>query len=305
MNYRHAFHAGNFADVLKHAVLCLCLDRLNAKSAPYRVIDTHAGVGSYDLGGEEAERSPEWREAIGRLWVSGGSAPPEAVEALAPYMTQLHRLNPDGALKVYPGSPQLAQMMMRDHDALRLCELHPETCERLRQMIGRDRRVRIEERNGFEALAAYLPPPERRGLVLVDPPFEDASGGRKADFDRMIVSAKKAIRRWPGGTYLFWRPLKDLEAVETFDGRMATTLIEELHFAPDKLLLADLWVRAPGPGPLSGAGLLICNPPFGLEARLRSLLPWLARMLDQTPPGSDVTEAGWRVVSPAQEPDDI
>lgn len=302
MNYRHAFHAGNFADVLKHAVLCLCLERLNAKPAPYRVIDTHAGVGSYDLSGEEAERSPEWREAIGRLWVSGRGAPAEVIAALAPYMTQLHRLNPDGALRVYPGSPQLASMMMREQDALRLCELHPETCVRLREMIGRDRRVRIEERNGFEALAAYLPPPERRGLVLVDPPFEEASGGRKADFDRMIVSAKKAVRRWPGGIYLFWRPLKDIEAVEDFDDRMATALIEEMGIAPDKLLVVDLWVRAPGPGPLAGAGLLICNPPFGLEEKLRALLPWLAQVLDQTPEGADVSEAWWRLVSAAPEP---
>lgn len=303
MNYRHAFHAGNFADVLKHVALCLCLERLNLKPAPYRYIDTHAGSGLYDLASEEAARSPEWREGVARLWESEADWPPEVAEALGPYMSALHRLNPDGRLRLYPGSPTLAAVMMRSEDALRLCELHSETCGRLRETMAGDRRIRIEERSGFDALAAYLPPPERRGLVLVDPPFEESREGRKLDFDRMLASARKAVRRWPGGVYLFWRPLKDLEAVEAFDGAMATMLVEEMGLAPDKLVVVDQWVRSPGPGPLSGAGLLICNAPYGVADKLRAALPWLSRHLDQS--DTEVaTGAGWRVTSAAPESTD-
>ncbi len=303
MNYRHAFHAGNFADVLKHVVLALCLDRLNAKDKPYRYIDTHAGVGLYDLGGDEARRSPEWRDGVGRLWACGPDVPRAVIEALAPYMRVLHALNPDGQLRRYPGSPAIAAELMRAGDAIRLCELHPPSAELLRETLGADERVKIEERDGFEALPAYLPPPERRGLVLIDPPFEEGDATRKLDFEWMRRAARKAIKRWPGGTYIFWRPLKDVAAVEAFDGELATMLIEEMGLAPDKLLVADLWVRALGqPGPLAGAGVVVVNPPFGLNERLEDAMPWLSQLLDQAPDDED--GGGWRLMTAQPEEDE-
>jgi 23S rRNA (adenine2030-N6)-methyltransferase len=301
MNYRHAFHAGNFADVVKHLVLLLCLQRLNAKDKPWRYIDTHSGVGRYDLSSDAARRSPEWRDGIARVWEAEASAPADVRDVLAPFMELLRGMNPGGELAAYPGSPLIAQAMARDGDALRLCELHPEDAETLREAMGRDRRMKIENRDGYDALPAFLPPPERRGVVLVDPPFEKGSAERKDDFDDMLGAARKGIQRWKEGVYIFWRPLKDLDAVEAFDGDIATFAIEEAGIEPEKVLVADLWVRELGlPGPLAGAGVVIVNPPYGLREQLEILLPWLADLMDQTPDGED-SAAGWRLLSPEAE----
>ena len=291
MNYRHAFHAGNFADVLKHVALALSLDRLNAKEAPYRYIDTHAGGGGYDFTSDEAMRSPEWRDGVGRVWDAERGAPPEVRAALAPWLNVIRGMN-SGGLRLYPGSPVIAAELMRRQDTLRLCELHPESRMKLQEAMGRDKRVKIEERDGYEALPAYLPPPERRGLVLVDPPFEEGTSTRKLDFERMARVARKSVKRWPQGTYIFWRPIKDVAAVQDFDAELATILIEEGGVARDKLLVADLWVRKIGEGPLSAAGVVIANPPFGLADHLRGVLPWLANLMKQGP------GAGWRLEEP-------
>jgi 23S rRNA (adenine2030-N6)-methyltransferase len=299
MNYRHAFHAGNFADVVKHVALALCLDRLNAKDTPYRYIDTHAGIGRYDLQGDEAMRSPEWSDGVGRIWDAERGASPEVRAALAPWLNVIRGMNSGVGLTSYPGSPALAAKLMRQGDTLRLCELHPESATLLREAVGRDRRVKIEERDGFEALPAYLPPPERRGLVLIDPPFEEGSSTRKLDFDWMLRVARKSVKRWPQGTYIFWRPIKDIAAVEAFDADLATILIDEGGVAPDKLLAADLWVRALNDGPLAGAGIVIANPPFGVAAHLKAALPWLAKVMDQTPAGQK-PQSGWRLETPSE-----
>ncbi len=293
MNYRHAFHAGNFADVVKHVALSLCFDRLNTKDTPYRFVDTHAGIGLYDFESNEAGRSPEWKGGVGRIWEAEPGAPDAVRAALAPWLSVIQRLNSTG-LQHYPGSPVLAAEMMRKDDALRLCELHPESAELLRQAMGRDKRVKIEERDGFEALAAYLPPPERRGLVLIDPPFEAGTSERKLDFDWMLKAAVKAVKRWPLGTYVFWRPIKDVQAVEAFDGELASMLIEEGGIPPDKLLVVDLWVREIGPGSLSGAGVVIVNPPFGVADHLRAAMPWLCELMAKG------DGAGWRVETPSE-----
>lgn len=292
MNYRHAFHAGNFADVVKHVAMALCFDRLNAKDAPYRYIDTHAGIGLYDFEGGEAGRSPEWKDGIGRIWDAEASAPEDVRGALAPWLNIVRRLN-TGGLQHYPGSPLIAAEMMRKGDAIRLCELHPESAVLLRESMGRDKRVKIEERDGFDALPAYLPPPERRGLVLIDPPFEAGTSGRKLDFEWMLTAALKAVKRWPQGTYLFWRPIKDLEAVQQFDSELVSMLIEQGGIAAEKLLVADLWVRAIGEGKLGGAGVVIVNPPYGVEQHLRAAMPWLCDLMAQGP------GAGWRLATAA------
>lgn len=299
MNYRHAFHAGNFADVVKHLALVLCLERLNAKDKPWRYIDTHSGVGRYDLSSDEARRSPEWRDGVARVWEAEPAAPPEVRQALAPFMRIIREMNPSGLLETYPGSPLIAQMLGRTTDAIRLCELHPEDSETLRATMGRDRRVKVENRDGFDALPAFLPPPERRGVVLIDPPFEKGTADSKDDFRDMLRAARKGIERWKEGTYILWRPLKDLGAVETFDGDLATFAIEEAGIEPEKVLVADLWVRELGlPGPLAGAGLVIVNPPFGVREQLEVLLPWLCSTMDQAP-GNDDSGAGYRVASAA------
>jgi len=300
MNYRHAFHAGNFADVVKHVALALCIDRLNAKETPYRYIDTHAGIGMYDLEGDEGSRSPEWRDGVARVWEAERGAPPEVRAALAPWLNVIRGMN-GGGFKAYPGSPLLAAKLMRRADTLRLCELHEASAALLREAMGRDKRIKIEERDGFEALPAYLPPPERRGLVLIDPPFEEGTAARKLDFERMLRVAQKSVKRWPQGTYIFWRPIKDVAAVEEFDAELATILIDQGGIAPEKLLAADLWVRAVGQGPLAGAGIVIANPPFGVAEHLRTALPWLANLMDQTP-DEEPTEAGWRLERPDEQP---
>lgn len=278
---------------MKHVALALCLDRLNRKPAPYRYIDTHAGIGVYDLEGEEAERSPEWRDGVGRVWEAEHGAPQDVLNALAPWLQIVRGMN-TGGLKRYPGSPVLAQRLMRQTDALRLCELHETSAELLRAAMGRDRRVKVEQRDGFEALPAYLPPPERRGLVLIDPPFEAGAATRKADFDWMLKAARGAIRRWPQGVYMFWRPIKDPDQVATFDSELASMLIENGGIEPAKVLAADLWVRAVGEGKLAGAGVVIANAPFGVADHLRAALPWLADLMRQG------DGAGWRVETPAE-----
>lgn len=281
--------------MVKHVALALCLDRLNQKPAPYRYIDTHAGIGAYDLAGEEAGRSPEWKDGVGRVWEAERGAPQEVRSALAPWLNVIRSMN-DLGLRHYPGSPFIAQHMMRDADAIRLCELHPPSHELLREAMGRDKRVKIEERDGFEALAAYLPPPERRGVVLIDPPFEAGSAEHRLDFDWMLKSARGALKRWPQGTYIFWRPMKDLAQVAAFDGDLASLLIEDAGIAPGKILVADLWVRAIGEGKLSGAGIVIANAPFGVADHLRAALPWLCDLMKQG------DGAGWRLETPAAEP---
>jgi 23S rRNA (adenine2030-N6)-methyltransferase len=243
--------------------------------------------------GDEAGRSPEWRDGVGRIWDAERGASPEVRAALAPWLNVIRGMN-SGGLQHYPGSPMIASRMLRGDDAIRLCELHEPSAELLREAMGRDRRVKIEPRDGFEALPAYLPPPERRGLVLVDPPFEVAMGARKADFDWMLKAARAAIKRWPQGTYVFWRPIKDVDAVAAFDGDLASLLIEEGGLAPEKVMVADLWVRAIGEGSLSGAGVVIANAPFGVVDHMRAAMPWLCELMKQG------DGAGWRVEMPAE-----
>ncbi len=283
MNYRHAFHAGNFADVLKHAVLALCLEHLKKKPKPFRYIDSHAGIGAYDLSGDEARRSPEWRAGIARLLEAAPHGAPG--RALAPYLRTVAGLNPSGALQVYPGSPELAARLMREGDRLQLCELHPEDARALDRRYARDGRVRVEARDGYRALKALLPPKEKRGLVLVDPPFED-----RDEMAHMAEAAMAALEKWPIGTFIFWRPLKDMWAAERFDVGFAEWLIAEKGFTPEKILRADLWIRdLDAEGKLAGAGVVVINPPFTLEEDLKAVLPWLCELL-----GED-DGAGWRL----------
>ncbi|WP_300555140.1 23S rRNA (adenine(2030)-N(6))-methyltransferase RlmJ [Maricaulis sp.] len=282
MNYRHAFHAGNFADILKHLVLTLCLEHLKAKPKPVRYIDSHSGIGAYDLASDEAERSPEWKDGVGKLL--NADIPEEARPALEPYLNLIREMNPDG-LKSYPGSPEIAARLLRENDRMHLCELHAADSVTLDDRYKRDKRVKVEKRDGYKAIEALVPPPEKRGLVLVDPPFED-----RDELAHMAEAVMGAIGKWPTGTYVFWRSLKNLWAADRFDAGLAHWLITEQGIDPEKILRADLWVRdLASEGKLAGAGVVIVNPPWTLEEQLVGAMPWLADTLAQ---GDGY---GWRV----------
>jgi 23S rRNA (adenine2030-N6)-methyltransferase len=266
MNYRHAFHAGSFADVLKHAVLVRILLHLRAKPAPFRVIDTHAGAGLYDLAGAEAGRSPEWRAGIGRLVGATIAERPRAL--LAPYLDAVAGLNGADKLTTYPGSPALVRAFLRPQDRLVACELEPNAAAALKRYLGRDPRAKAVAIDGWTALNAYVPPKERRGLVLIDPPFEDAS-----EFTRLAHGLEAAHRKWAPGSYLLWYPIKEREGPDALARRLRRS-------GMTKILRAELSLAAPlEAGRLAACGLIVVNPPWTLAGELEILLPELAAVL--------------------------
>jgi 23S rRNA (adenine2030-N6)-methyltransferase len=265
MNYRHAFHAGSFADVLKHAVLVRILMHLRAKPAAFRVIDTHAGAGRYDLAGAAAGRSPEWRSGIARLMAAVLGEPAQAL--LAPYLAAVAALNTGGRLTVYPGSPELVRALLRSQDRLIACEREPAAAAALARCLAGDPRSKALAIDGWTALNAYVPPKERRGLVLIDPPFE-APG----ELDRLAEHLARAHRKWPTGIYLLWYPIKNVAETERFARNIARLGIP-------KILRAEIRIAARQDETLIGSGILLVNPPWKLETELQSLLPALAGVL--------------------------
>lgn len=266
MNYHHAFHAGNFADVHKHVVLTRILVHLRAKPAAFRVIESHAGAGRYDLFGAEASRGGEWQDGIERVWAAAKAGRIEAL--LAPYVDAIAALNPGGVLRIYPGSPVIAQSLLRPQDRLIACELEPRSAGSLAATLRGDRRAKALAIDGWIALNAYVPPKERRGLVLVDPPFEEA-----ADFGRLSAALATAHRKWPTGIYMLWYPIKDRAAPDALARRLQ-------KLALPKLLRCEMMTGSPRAGAgLVGSGLIIVNPPFTLDGELRALLPSLASIL--------------------------
>jgi 23S rRNA (adenine2030-N6)-methyltransferase len=268
MNYRHIYHAGNFADVLKHAVLARLIVYMTQKDKAFRVLDTHAGIGLYDLSSEEAQKTGEWQDGIGRLL--DADIPAKAKALLAPYLTAVRDLNPDGGLKLYPGSPKLTRMLMRQQDRLSAMELHPDDYETLHRLFDGDFQSRITQLDGWLALGAHLPPKEKRGLVLVDPPFEVAG-----EFERLADGLAKAWRRFSGGTFCLWYPLKQGAPIAAFHAALKALEIP-------KMLCAELSVRSDRDTTgLSGSGLIIVNPPYTLKDELDVLLPFLKDRLKQ------------------------
>jgi 23S rRNA (adenine2030-N6)-methyltransferase len=279
MNYRHGFHAGNFADVFKHAILARILVYLTKKDAPLRYIDTHAGAGRYDLAGEAAQRSPEWRDGIAR--VVKARQPAEIATLLRPYLDAVGPWDDEGRPLSYPGSPALAQALLRPQDRIALSEAHPEERAALVAALGRDARLSIVGTDGYVALNAYVPPKERRGLVLVDPPYEAPDEGRQVE-----TALAHALAKWPRGTYVLWRPIKDAREDARFLNSIAAL------GAPNLLRLEiDVGPVAPGPhspAPLRRAGLIVANPPYGLIEEARALMPWLTDLLARTGEGAHV-----------------
>ena len=259
MNYRHAFHAGNHADVFKHAALSLILARLKEKPQPFAVLDTHAGVGLYDLASQPARRSGEFEGGVGKVLGRPLAAAPA-------YAALLADLNP-GGLAAYPGSPEIARRLLRDHDRLILCELHPEDFQVLKRRYRRDPRIAVHHRDGYEAIGALVPPPERRGLVFIDPPYE-APG----EADRLARALTTGLRKWPTGVFCAWCPIKDPQVRRTLvDAAIAGAF--------PKTLIAELSPYPRAPGAMTGGALLLCNTPWRLDEALTALCRDLAPLL--------------------------
>jgi 23S rRNA (adenine2030-N6)-methyltransferase len=262
MNYRHEFHAGNFADVLKHVFLTRVLLYLRRKEKPFRYIDTHAGAGRYDLTGSEAARSGEARDGILRLL--DGADLGEAADLLEPYLAAVKAA---GAPRFYPGSPLIAQHLLRHQDKAILCDLLPDAAQSLRRALGRDLRAKTIEIDGYMGLKAFTPPPERRGLVLIDPPFE-----RRDEYERIFDTLGAALKKWPDGVFMIWQPVKAPDVVEAFCRAIGALTRESLRI--------ELQVEEPAPEkPLARSGLIVINPPYVLEEEAKNILPALTRVL--------------------------
>ncbi len=273
MNYRHDFHAGGFADVIKHIVLVRMLAYLQEKPAAFRVIDTHAGAGVYDLNSEEAHRGGEWLTGIARIMQARFSEKTELL--LRPYLDIVRAFNPKAGLVAYPGSPLIARALMRPQDRLTACEVEPKARKRLIESPRRDTQARVVDLDGWTALPAFVPPNERRGLVLIDPSFE-----QKDEFDRLAAGFTEAFAKWPTGSYLLWYPVKSRRATDGLARHVAE--VAGAGKPPGKCLRLEFSVapQAASPG-LVSTGLLIVNPPWTLMGELKAILPELEKPLGQ------------------------
>ena len=266
--YRHAFHAGNHADVLKHITLTLVLRYMNQKDKSYRLIDTHAGAGGYSLEGQYAQKKGESLQGVARLW---DRDPAELPEAVADYMALVRQFNPEGQLEQYPGSPAFAKMLLRAQDQLRLYELHPTDHRILEAFLGSVKGAEVKDTDGFDGLKSQVPPSSRRAVVLMDPSYEG-----HGDYSKVIASLREAIARFPEGVYMVWYP-----QVSKLEAAQLPRRLEGL--APKGWLHARLTVQMPdsqGFG-LAGSGMFILNPPYTLHDQLLAVLPYLTEVLGQ------------------------
>ena len=272
MNYRHAYHAGNHADVLKHIVLARIFALMARKDTPFAYLDSHSGIGLYDLLGDEASRTGEWESGIGRLYGRD-----DVPELLQDYLGVVSALNPDGGLEFYPGSPELGRRLTRPQDRVMLNELHPEDGRLLKANMAGERRIAVHQGDGWLLPRAFLPVPEKCGVLLIDPPFEQPD-----DLERCVTALDEAIGRMRQTVVAIWYPIKDRRQLKRFYQRL------EKSSAP-KLLRVELCVHpADTADRLNGSGLVIANPPWPLDEELRGLLSWLAETLAQSEGSSQV-----------------
>ena len=273
MNYRHAYHAGNIGDVLKHVVLARLIAYFQRKDKAFRILDTHAGIGLYDLNSQEMQKTGEWQLGIGK--VLEAEIPPQVADLLAPWLAAVRALNEGDALTVYPGSPMVARQLMRKQDRLTLTELHPADFKTLAERFAGDHQVKTIHLDGWLAMGSFLPPKEKRGLVLIDPAFEVTD-----EFFRMTDAVVKAYKKWPGGTYALWYPMKDARAIRRMHEDFAEAGLRDV-------LCLDLNVGKSGPDTrMLGSGMTLINAPFTLADEMRLVLPWLCAILHQGPGAS-------------------
>jgi 23S rRNA (adenine2030-N6)-methyltransferase len=273
MNYRHAFHAGGFADVIKHIVLVRMLTYLQDKQAAFRVIDTHAGAGVYDLTDEEASRGGEWLLGIARIMQARFSQ--TTIPLMKPYLDIVRAFNPTLPLKTYPGSPLIARALLRPQDRMTACEVEPKARKHLIDALRRDTQARVVDLDGWTALPAFVPPKERRGLVLIDPPYE-----QKDEFERLAGGFAEAFGKWPTGSYLLWYPVKSRRATDDLARQVAKAAASGKP--PGRCLRLEFSIAPRSTETsLTSAGLLIVNPPWTLAGELKAILPELEKPLGQ------------------------
>lgn len=271
--YRHLFHAGNFADVFKHSLLAQLVLGLEKKDKPFFVLDTHAGIGRYDLEHEWAQKNAEHRDGIALAW-----ARRDAPNSFVPYFDAIRGENKAGELRYYPGSPRIVRRLLRPTDRMVLAELNRKDCEELGRLFQHDRQTRVQLMDGYQALKAFLPPKERRGLVFIDSSFD-----RAREFERLKEGFVEAHRRFATGVYALWYPLMEPVSMRAFERDMVATGIR-------KILQLELWVQPEGwTEGMRGCGMLVANPPYGFEQTAAGMLEWLEPVLARGP------EAGHRV----------
>ncbi|MDC9598061.1 23S rRNA (adenine(2030)-N(6))-methyltransferase RlmJ [Xenorhabdus anantnagensis] len=277
LSYRHSFHAGNHADVLKHTVQSLIIESMKEKEKPFLYLDTHSGAGRFQLSGEHAERTGEYLEGIARIWQRD-----DIPEELAAYINAVKALNQSGSLRYYPGSPLIARHLLREYDELNLSELHPSDFPLLRTEFSRDRRTRVLRENGFQQLKSKLPPRSRRGFVLIDPSYE-----LKSDYQNVVLGIQEGYKRFATGTYALWYPVVLRQKIKRLVKELEATGIR-------KILQIELGVRPDSDQRgMTASGMIVINPPWKLEQQMKAILPWLHQVL--VPEGIGHTSVEWIV----------
>lgn len=263
LSYRHAFHAGNHADVLKHIVLLQVLEYMKQKETSFLYVDTHSGAGLYDLHSDWASKTSEYKTGISHLW-QATDLPPE----LQLYIDMINQLNPEGELKVYPGSPWIAYQSLRPYDKARLFELHPNEYTCLNENFVRQRNIKMDQSDGFQALNAVLPPASRRAVVLIDPPYEV-----KSDYQTVVSALKQACHRFNSGVYMLWYPVVNRKVIEKLERSLVESGIRNIQLF-ELAVQAD--TQASG---MTASGMIVINPPWKLQQTMQSIMPWLQQKL--------------------------
>lgn len=277
LSYRHSFHAGNHADVLKHTVQSLIISALNEKEKPYLYLDTHAGAGRYLLSGEHAERTGEYLEGIARIWQQD-----DLPEELAPYISVVKNYNPGGKLRYYPGSPLIARHLLREYDQLQLTELHSSDFPMLRSEFQKDDRARLTRADGYQQLKSKLPPLSRRGLILIDPPYE-----MKSDYQAVVQGIQEGYKRFGTGVFALWYPVVLRQQIKRMFNELQATGIR-------RILQIELGVRPDSDRfGMTASGMIVINPPWKLEQQMKNVLPWLEKVL--VPSGTGYSKVSWIV----------